>query len=412
MVRQKTSSEYIFFITLLLLFQGITAVMSTRITGLMAILLIVISAFYCYYANSCYKLPKALKLLTVLIVIFTVYGVLLILSGKSLIIKESGDSMPNKKYLVDLLMSLLPIFPFFVFTKRGNITDKSMVKLFFVFLTIAVISYVKARTTGLERALETNQYATDVTNNSGYVILSLLPFIVFFERRPVLRYTLLAFISILVLYSIKRGSILILVFCLMFYLPRALKNAGKATRIITVLVIGAVGYYAYNYITDFIADHSFFATRLELMQEGDLQARSGIWIGIIEAFFDANPFQMLFGRGAWATLEVSSNLAHNDWLEIITNQGLIGVFIFAYFWYTFYRAWRRSKQSYTLFMIMGLLFITHFTRTFFSMSISAMPIYANCLIGYAFARYTELYVPSKSVIERISQTTTAHVSIT
>lgn len=382
---KKNESSYTFFILSVLLYQGMTALVSSSFTGLLALLIMAMSAYYCYYANKEYKLPVTLRVLSVLIVIFLIYGVLLIISGKTLIIKESGDVMPNRKYLVDLLMSLLPIFPFYVFTRRGNITEKKMIKLFFVFFVFAVISYVQARITGLERALETNQYATDVTNNSGYVILSLLPFIVFLIRRPSLHYTMLAIIILLVLYAIKRGAILILVLCLAFYLPKVLKNTSKITRVITIIVIGVAGYYAYNYITDFIANNSFFSTRLDLMKEGDLQARSLIWTGIIDAFLEANPFQMLFGRGAWATLEVSLNLAHNDWLEILTNQGLFGIFIFAYFWYAFYRAWRRSKQSNTLYLLIGLLFITHFTRTFFSMSISAMPIYANCLIGYSFA---------------------------
>lgn len=414
MIKKKNDIEYELFIILLLLFQGITAVVSTSLTGMMALLIMALSAYYCFIANSKYLLPRALKLLSSLIVIFIIYGSVLILSGKGLIVKETGDPMPSRKYLVDLMLSLLPIFPFYIFTKRGFITEKTMQRLFFVFFAIAVVSYIKARTIGLERALETNQYATDVTNNSGYVILSLLPFLVFLDRRPLVRYTMLALITILVLYAIKRGAILILALCLMFYLPLVLKKSAKLVRVVTIIVIGVVGVYAYNYILDFVESNTYFATRLELMQEGDLQARSGIWTGILLAFLDANPFQMLFGRGAWATLEVSTNLAHNDWLEILTNQGLVGIYIFASFWYTFFQAWRKSKKNTTLYTLLGLLFITHFTRTFFSMSISAMPIYATCLIGYAFACYSNMLQTERTI--KIGETvneqqTHAHVGI-
>ena len=30
-----------------------------------------------------------------------------------------------------------------------------------------------------------------------------------------------------------------------------------------------------------------------------------------------------------------SNFAHNDWLEILTNQGLVGVVIYGFYWVCF-----------------------------------------------------------------------------
>ena len=109
--------------------------------------------------------------------------------------------------------------------------------------------------------------------------------------------------------------------------------------------------------------------------------------GVLHPFFwenflyRANAVQMLFGYGANGTIKLTFNYAHNDWLEILTNQGLFGVIIFFYYWFAFFYSANFRNLSRESRFTLNLIIIMYFIKTFFSMSIGNMTIYTNCMIG-------------------------------
>ena len=81
--------------------------------------------------------------------------------------------------------------------------------------------------------------------------------------------------------------------------------------------------------------------------------------------------EQLLGKGADATLTIGDNYAHNDWLEILINNGILGIIIFILYWTGFYQQARKFKKghiraAFFLTFIMGLL------KTFFSMYYTAI----------------------------------------
>ena len=76
--------------------------------------LLVVSIFYTIYAFVNYKLPVYMKGLGWLVLLFTVYGTWLIIKTSRYI------------YLQLILNSLLPIFPFYVFTRNGQLNKPNL----------------------------------------------------------------------------------------------------------------------------------------------------------------------------------------------------------------------------------------------------------------------------------------------
>ena len=105
--------------------------------------------------------------------------------------------------------------------------------------------------------------------------------------------------------------------------------------------------------------------------------------------FDQNrksPLQQLLGGGANYTLTVSNNYAHNDWIEILVNQGILGIFVFFMYWKSFFRTAFRTNLDKTCSIVIKMIFIGYFAKTMFSMSYTDYNIMVNLCLGYCISR--------------------------
>ena len=90
-----------------------------------------------------------------------------------------------------------------------------------------------------------------------------------------------------------------------------------------------------------------------------------------------------FGIGAQGTLLVNVSFAHNDWVAILLEQGVIGLLTYVLFWigfvYSWIKSWNHSKES---FVVIGSLIIIGFGKTFFSMFY--LPVAEDVIIASGF----------------------------
>ena len=141
--------------------------------------------------------------------------------------------------------------------------------------------------------------------------------------------------------------------------------------------------FSYKYVNTLYSNNEYFQGRIESTLEGHSSGRDTIANTLINSFMqDTNIFQVLFGRGADSTVEIAGNYAHNDWLEILTNQGIIGVIIFLIYWVNYWKEIRsmRCKSNYRY--ILTLIFIIYFLSTLFSMSYNQVTTISALLMGY------------------------------
>lgn len=185
--------------------------------------------------------------------------------------------------------------------------------------------------------------------------------------------------------GMKRGAIAIGVIVALFFISKTIKYYNKKVKISIYFLailscIGIVYFFMYQ-----MAHSDYLAQRIQDTLSGNSSNRDEIYSFFWTYFTEkADIFNYLFGRGANGTLEIYYNYAHNDWLEIAVNQGLLGIIVYAVYWICFYRTWKYATniQAKT---ILAIVLIIFFAKTMFSMSYTAVSYVSASVFGYALA---------------------------
>lgn len=332
--------------------------------------------------------PPYIKGLNLLVLMFSIYGFALILMSPSTIhYRMSGMSMASYNYIKSIYLSILPIYAFYYFSIKGYLTAERLRWWAVVFCISCVISYYIYMQQAMERILARGSSADEITNNAGYLFLSLIPIWVLFRKKPLLQYAGLAFCMAFILMGMKRGAILIGGVVVLYLIWQIIRNARGKQRFIVILLTAALAVAGVYFVMDMMTSSDYFLQRLEATKEGNSSGRDNLYSFFWTYFFEkANFIQYLFGRGANGTLEIYSNYAHNDWLEIAVNQGLLGIAVYAIYWKQFYATWRQSTniEAKTILALVGIIY---FAKTIFSMSYGDMTYVCTSVLGYALATY-------------------------
>ena len=297
-----------------------------------------LSILYWFHANLKYKLPVYFKALNVLLLLFTVYGVLLLLSGEILYIQMLGKKAIKIEYLLGIYKSFLPIYAFYSFGREGMLTENKMYVWFFIFLAMAIFGYYRQQMQALQLLEESGSDREEITNNLGYAFVGLLPAIILFRKKIVLQYVFLFVCCFFVVSSMKRGAILCAAICLIWFLSTSYKVVSRNRRWVLVLM-GLVFFVAgFWFINNLLESSDYFVQRIEQTQEGNSSYRDDLYSLYYNHFIhENNIIRFLFGNGAWATLKIGDNFAHNDWLEIAIGQGLLGLTVYLVYWLCFFK---------------------------------------------------------------------------
>ena len=351
--------------------------------GLLAVIIGMSLVHFYKVANSSWK-PVYFKGLTALVIMYIIYGVALFMTDGS---RTQGAWHPaTYTYLKTYLISLLPIYSCYMYARKGGLNGKMLMMWCIVFVIVGIAQYYRMQQDALQELAGRGSSMEEVTNNAGYVMLSLIPCMMIFDKRPLWQYLGLGVCTVFVLMAMKRGAIIICAFSLLLFIGYKMRNS-KGSRKFSVILITAIGMlFLFRYVQNFVETSDYFSARLEQTMEGNSSGRDRIYSSMLNTYFnDDNFFHLLFGRGANGTLKIYSNYAHQDWLEILINQGLFGIMIFACYWIFFWKAARSKSYSSTSRFTLLLIFCMFGLKTLFSMSIGDMTIYVSSILGYALA---------------------------
>lgn len=356
-------------------------------TGLLGINLLV--SIYC--AIKIWKMPNNppyIKGLNLLVLMFTIYGFALILMSPSTIYyRMSGMSMASYNYIKAIYLSILPIYAFYYFSLKGYLTAERLRWWAVVFCISCVVSYFIYMQQSMEALLERGSSREEITNNVGYLFLSLIPVWVLYRKKPLLQYTGLAFSMAFLLMGMKRGAIAIGGVVFIYLIWQIIRNTRGKQRAIVILLTATLAIVGVYFVIDMMTSSDYFMQRLEDTKEGNSSGRDSLYSFFWTYFTEkADAIQYLFGRGANGTLEIYYNYAHNDWLEIAVNQGLLGIIVYAFYWKKLYSTWRKSTniEAKTILALVGIIY---FAQTLFSMSYGDMTYVSTSVLGYALATY-------------------------
>lgn len=328
----------------------------------------VTAIYYSYHSLLNYTMPVYFKVLIVLVLFLSVYGLALVLVGDDVFWIHKGQFLRKYLYLLWLIPSLLSVFPVYVFTCRGQIDDKKMMILFAIFFVISIYAFYGGLEKQMQYAALMNTEQDEFTVTSVYSFLSLLPLVVLFKEKKILQFILLGVMLVYFVMSAKRGAMILGGITTIFLVLSMFRNGSLEKKIgvffITVFFIGCI----YFFVMHQMESSPYFTSKMERTLHGYSSGRDEYARTILEYFLNSTTTrQFLLGIGAQGTLSVNISFAHNDWLAILLEQGLVGVVIFFLYWMAFVFTWIKSKVNYDAFVVIGLLLIIGFGKSIFSM---------------------------------------------
>lgn len=337
------------------------------------------------FQGGIYRQSIFFKGLNAIMIMYTVYGMILFVTDGATVRSLYGDMYSSISFIQGAWIVLMPIYVVYIYTRQGYLKLETLQKWMALFLIIGVIQYFTLQKQIFQALLERGAGRDEFTNGAGYILLSLIPGMLVFKRK-LLTYMGIAVCVVFVIMAMKRGAIIIAAFTLFLIIRHDLKVSKGSYKIaVFALVVISIAFLV-QFVEHMLDTSDYFNERIAATLEGDSSDRDIIYQRFWNTYLhDSNPFQYLLGRGAMSTLKYGNIYAHNDWLEILFCQGVVGIFIFIYYWKCFYYNSKSTILSERSRFCLFILFTMFGVKSFFSMSIVGMPIYATVMLGFSLA---------------------------
>lgn len=346
------------------------------------LVLLLLFSIYCFlYVNINYNVNSYLKALNLLILMFTVYGVIRIFRGESIILEHNLNEVIPFYYLKNIYISLLPIYVYYLLAKIGVLNKNYLQSYLLLFLLLVTLIYIENYMNASKRA-----ESEEITNNMGKCFMTLIPMLFFLEKRRLLQYAALVYILTFVVMGMKRGAILLAAVLTIYFLYHSLKEASQKEKLYLLLLSIVTIILICMVVADLMESSAYFNRRVQQTLEGDASGRDSIYSILWYAFLEnGSLFHCLLGFGADATIEFAGNFAHNDWLELLINNGLLGILLYVGYWWKFASLKNKIVEENVKCAAVAYC-MTFIMLTLYSMSYNNMDIFCTMGLGYCVAK--------------------------
>lgn len=192
------------------------------------------------------------------------------------------------------------------------------------------------------------------------------------DMRPIKNKTVNILLMVLSLYTVilnsKRGVFLAVVGAFILLLAAVYYKRQYLVKIIFALLLGAAAIVLMYNVSDTIAA---FVDRF-IKTDNFLSGRDRLYSSLWNNFLDGNIF---LGEGTGSSYRLASSGAHNIYIQIIHDHGILFSWVFlAYLFYNYYKAFK--NKAYISIFIQGVFLIY---------GMSGNPLYSNMyMLAYIF----------------------------
>lgn len=276
-----------------------------------------------------------------------------------------------------IIMNFLPFFIAFFLSWKGFLKKDGIIIYSILYLILLIPKYFY----DAEQQLQIFYLEDQTTINTGYYFVEVLVLLPLIQTRKYLSLLTLSLILFFSLLSAKRGSMVLAAVFLIFFIPQWLKTSRRNSFLIIVGIIAVtiIGL-------DYFREDAYLMTRIDQTAMGRSSGRddiyNDIWKYCMVDHFSINT--LLFGFGFNSSLKMTINMAHNDWLELLSCCGLLGISLYIVFFVQNLRECWNFKNDKALRLSLLLLTIMWFVKTFFSMAYTSlwyMPLMLGFLLG-------------------------------
>lgn len=322
---------------------------------------------YTIYAIGNIKLIPYFKSTIAFVSYLTIYGIYLIFFGDEVFWESCGIIVDRYRYLLWLFISMLSVFPVYTFTCKGYLTEKGMKILFLIMTVAGIFAYYKMNQQYLLMALVEGTEQEEFTITSIYILLSALPILVVFKRMS-FQFVMLCVYFIFFVLSAKRGAIFLGGACTLFFVWSVFAESTLKKKFLVLLMTAAVCVGLFEFVSYQLEKSPYLTLRYQQTLDGYSSRRDEYNEKLLNYVLNENPTRnFVLGIGAQGTLAVNDNFAHNDWIAVLLEQGIIGLFLYLIYWLCFIYAWIKSSYNKESFVGIGLLIIIGFGKSIFSM---------------------------------------------
>lgn len=201
-----------------------------------------------------------------------------------------------------------------------------------------------------------------------YYVLGLLPLMLVFVKQKFQIVPIIVTLIVILLTGKRAGLLAIIVMLLVFYWLqiRYSDNIRKSLRTLLLLVCVAcmMGVTWVN-LSDMYDLQAL--ERLQKLETDGGSGRSVLWAFAMEQYINGNFLQLWFGRGQGSVEQLLGNHAHNDFIEVLYNYGLVACLLYVGFYMSLFRTWKRmckTRYRYStefLLTIIAALFLASFS---------------------------------------------------
>lgn len=206
--------------------------------------------------------------------------------------------------------------------KIGNLASRKSNKLDFAYLLIILWSVIYIVYVEPQRGLRNWGYA-----NYIYLVYAIFPTI-FLSKKKLFQYAATALLIVATIVSKKRTAVILLVAYAVVYSWRAFTRKKIRTYQFVLILIALVAIVALSYSTNVFENiSSNYLYRFDTSNDDNWNGRFAIWSYGLARWWPGNILNIIFGNNITYSYS-GSNVEltmHNDYLEMLTNYGIIGL---------------------------------------------------------------------------------------
>lgn len=315
-----------------------------------------------FYYMFAYLLKGKRNAVSNIIIVFWIVNLVYWFFSPKVVFSLDNRSFETFGDFKNISIVIISYFPFAYFQRKGVIDLKYLRRFFVIFLFAAIAAFMMKQEALLD------EFGVYKTNNTAYYFVVLLPFLgVFWGDKKFWIWFIV--ITIFLLICVKRGAIICGFITYIVFLIMSNKNVPKnrlLSRFVGIIIFSIIIVVIVRYM---FSTSDLLQSRMLATQEGDSSGRDRIYEGLWKLFSESSAIKKLFGYGMSQTVSFIGGYAHNDWLELLINEGIFGVFLYAAIFISFLSFYRSNKK----YMVMGdrfrfiVAFLCLIFRTTFSM---------------------------------------------
>lgn len=315
------------------------------------ICIMIINLFYMFKVIRLRQFPMVVKSITIFVILNTAYYLI----GDYFI--HNVDPAKSFQIYKGILLATTCIYPLYYWSLNGY-------RLRALSLLLAALYFASIYYSGTQREME-----GDFVDNMGYYYLNFIPFLFIIPRHVYVKIAIWLLLNVLIITSAKRGAIITAGAVDIVFLLYMFKSGDLSKNIFRKIIVLFILICACSFAWNKLQTNSFVLERFTALENGNSSGRDVIYANLIDNWsnkYDA--VQTVFGGGFCKSPRINRGLfAHNDWLELLTDLGLVGVFSYLVLIISMLTSGVRSKDMTIKFTIaaIGCIWLL---KTFFSMS--------------------------------------------